>query len=82
LVSAHQNVRFVASGGHKSRRSLAGAVLKRVPGSCNVAFVEFGLGQSELEKQVKKHEAKLRKDCVWKRKRAISAPTLHEASSD
>jgi ribosomal subunit interface protein len=36
---------------------------------------------AELEKQVKKHQAKLRKDYVWKRKRAISAPTLHEAPS-
>ncbi|MGA7915048.1 MAG: HPF/RaiA family ribosome-associated protein [Candidatus Acidiferrales bacterium] len=43
-------------------------------GSAKAAF-------AELEKQVKKHQAKLRKDYVWKRKRAIIAPTPHEAPS-
>ncbi|MFZ1974184.1 MAG: HPF/RaiA family ribosome-associated protein [Candidatus Acidiferrales bacterium] len=43
-------------------------------GSAKAAF-------AELEKQVKKHQAKLRKDYVWKRKRAIGVPTPHEAPS-
>jgi ribosome-associated translation inhibitor RaiA len=44
-------------------------------GSAKAAF-------AELEKQVKKHQAKLRKDYVWKRKRAIGTPAPHEAASD
>jgi ribosomal subunit interface protein len=43
-------------------------------GSAKAAF-------AELEKQVKKHQAKLRKDYVWKRKRAIGMPIPHEARS-
>jgi ribosomal subunit interface protein len=43
-------------------------------GSAKAAF-------AELEKQVKKHQAKLRKDYVWKRKRSIGAPAPHEAPS-
>ena len=43
-------------------------------GSAKAAF-------AELEKQVKKHQAKLRKDYVWKRKRAIGAPAPYEAPS-
>lgn len=43
-------------------------------GSAKAAF-------AELEKQVKKHQAKLRKDYVWKRKRAIGMPIPHEAGS-
>jgi ribosome-associated translation inhibitor RaiA len=43
-------------------------------GSAKAAF-------AELEKQVKKHQAKLRKDYVWKRKRAIGVPTPNEAPS-
>ena len=43
-------------------------------GSAKAAF-------AELEKQVKKHQAKLRKDYVWKRKRGIGAPAPYEAPS-
>jgi ribosomal subunit interface protein len=43
-------------------------------GSAKAAF-------AELEKQVKKHQAKLRKDYVWKRKRAIGASAPYEAPS-
>ncbi len=43
-------------------------------GSAKAAF-------AELEKQVKKHQAKLRKDYVWKRKRAIGMPIPREARS-
>jgi len=45
-----------------------------VLGSAKAAF-------AELEVQVKKHQAKLRKDYVWKRKRAIALPTPREAPS-
>jgi ribosome-associated translation inhibitor RaiA len=45
-----------------------------VLGSAKAAF-------AELEVQVKKHQAKLRKDYVWKRKRAIALPPPREASS-
>jgi len=44
-----------------------------VLGSAKAAF-------AELEVQVKKHQAKLRKDYVWKRKRAIALPTPREAA--
>lgn len=43
-------------------------------GSAKAAF-------AELEKQVKKHQAKLRKDHVWKRKRALGVSTPNEAPS-
>src|SRR5271163_1771553 len=43
-------------------------------GSAKAAF-------AELEVQVTKHQAKLRKDYVWKRKRAIALPTPREAPS-
>jgi ribosome-associated translation inhibitor RaiA len=42
-----------------------------VLGSAKAAF-------AELEAQVKKHQAKVRKDYVWKRKRAIAAPMKRE----
>ncbi|MFZ3215081.1 MAG: hypothetical protein WA192_03385 [Candidatus Acidiferrales bacterium] len=45
-----------------------------VLGSAKAAF-------AELEVQVKKHQAKLRKDYVWKRKRALSPPAQSEAPS-
>lgn len=45
-----------------------------VLGSAKAAF-------AELETQVKKHQQKLRKDYVWKRKRAVSMPTPHEVPS-
>ena len=43
-------------------------------GSTKAAF-------AELEVQVKKHQAKVRKDYLWKRKRAIALPTPREAPS-
>jgi ribosome-associated translation inhibitor RaiA len=43
-------------------------------GSAKAAF-------AELETQVKKHQEKLRKDYVWKRKRAVPMPTPHEVPS-
>jgi ribosome-associated translation inhibitor RaiA len=42
-----------------------------VPASAKAAF-------AELEVQVKKHQQKLRKDYVWKRKRGRAAPRLSE----
>src|SRR5271154_5226977 len=42
-----------------------------VLGSAKAAF-------AELETQVKKHQSKLRKDYVWKRKRAIDLPLPRE----
>jgi ribosome-associated translation inhibitor RaiA len=42
-----------------------------VPASAKAAFVE-------IEGQVKKHQQKLRKDYIWKRKRGRSAPKLSE----
>jgi ribosome-associated translation inhibitor RaiA len=42
-----------------------------VLGSAKAAF-------AELEVQVKKHQSKLRKDYVWKRKRAIALPVPRE----
>jgi ribosome-associated translation inhibitor RaiA len=45
-----------------------------VLGSVKAAF-------AELEVQVTKHQGKLRKDYVWKRKRAIATPTPREAPS-
>ena len=45
-----------------------------VLGSAKAAF-------AELEVQVKKHQGKLRKDYVWKRKRAIALPVSREAPS-
>ena len=45
-----------------------------VLGSTKAAF-------AELEVQVKKHQAKVRKDYLWKRKRAIALPTPREAPS-
>jgi ribosome-associated translation inhibitor RaiA len=45
-----------------------------VLGSAKAAF-------AELEVQVTKHQAKLRKDYVWKRKRAIAVPVPREAPS-
>jgi ribosome-associated translation inhibitor RaiA len=45
-----------------------------VMGSAKAAF-------AELEVQVKKHQGKLRKDYVWKRKRAIALPVPREAPS-
>jgi ribosome-associated translation inhibitor RaiA len=45
-----------------------------VLGSAKAAF-------AELETQVKKHQQKLRKDYVWKRKRAVSMPAPHEVPS-
>jgi ribosome-associated translation inhibitor RaiA len=45
-----------------------------VLGSAKAAF-------AELEVQVKKHQGKLRKDYVWKRKRAITLPVPREAPS-
>ena len=42
-----------------------------VLGSTKAAF-------AELEVQVKKHQAKVRKDYLWKRKRAIALPTPRE----
>jgi ribosome-associated translation inhibitor RaiA len=45
-----------------------------VLGSVKAAF-------AELEVQVTKHQAKLRKDYVWKRKRAIAMPVPREAPS-
>jgi len=45
-----------------------------VLGSTKAAF-------AELEVQVKKHQAKVRKDYLWKRKRAIALPAPREAPS-
>jgi ribosome-associated translation inhibitor RaiA len=45
-----------------------------VLGSAKAAF-------AELEVQLKKHQAKLRKDYVWKRKRELVLPTPREAPS-
>jgi ribosome-associated translation inhibitor RaiA len=45
-----------------------------VLGSVKAAF-------AELEPQITKHQAKLRKDYVWKRKRAIALPTPRGAPS-
>jgi hypothetical protein len=42
-----------------------------VPTSAKAAF-------AEIEAQVKKHQEKLRKDYVWKRKRGRPAPKLSE----
>lgn len=41
-------------------------------GSAKAAF-------AELETQVKKHQQKLRKDYVWKRKRAVGLPAPNQA---
>lgn len=46
-----------------------------VLGSAKAAF-------AEIEVQVKKHQAKLRKDYVWKRKRGRGVPKLGEAPAD
>jgi ribosomal subunit interface protein len=45
-----------------------------VPASAKVAFVE-------IEAQVKKHQQKVRKDYVWKRKRGRGVPKLGEVPS-
>jgi ribosomal subunit interface protein len=45
-----------------------------VLGSAKVAF-------AEMEAQVKKHQEKVRKDYVWKRKRGRGAPRLSELPS-
>ncbi|MGH9690612.1 MAG: HPF/RaiA family ribosome-associated protein [Candidatus Acidiferrales bacterium] len=45
-----------------------------VPTSAKAAF-------AELEVQVKKHQEKLRKDYVWKRKRGRAAPRLSDVPS-
>jgi ribosomal subunit interface protein len=45
-----------------------------IPSSTKAAF-------AELEAQVKKHQQKLRKDYVWKRKRGRGAPKLGEVGS-
>jgi ribosome-associated translation inhibitor RaiA len=45
-----------------------------VLGSAKAAF-------AELEVQLKKHQAKLRKDYVWKRKRELVSPTPREVPS-
>ena len=44
-----------------------------VPSSAKAAF-------AEIELQVKKHQQKLRKDYVWKRKRGRGVPKLGEAA--
>ena len=44
-----------------------------VPSSAKAAF-------AEIEVQVKKHQQKLRKDYVWKRKRGRGVPKLGEAA--
>jgi ribosome-associated translation inhibitor RaiA len=45
-----------------------------VPASARVAF-------AEIEGQVKKHQQKLRKDYIWKRKRGRAAPKLSAVPS-
>jgi len=45
-----------------------------IPSSAKAAF-------AELEAQVKKHQQKLRKDYVWKRKRGRGVPKLGEVGS-
>lgn len=45
-----------------------------IPSSAKAAF-------AELEAQIKKHQQKLRKDYVWKRKRGRGVPKLGEVGS-
>lgn len=45
-----------------------------MPSSTKAAF-------AKIESQVKKHQQKLRKDYVWKRKRGRGAPKLGEVGS-
>ena len=46
-----------------------------IPSSTKAAF-------AEIEAQVKKHQQKLRKDYIWKRKRGRGAPKLGEVATD
>ena len=70
--ATQDGIQFLAESesayGHDARDGVGADVL----GSAKAAF-------AELEVQVKKHQAKLRKDYVWKRKRAIALPTPREA---